>query len=271
MPNVLNNLAHILPYVDLPDSLLGPIPVRPFGLLVGIGVIFGSIIAERRAKRVGIPGDRFDRLVLWMMVTAVVISHVFDTLVYYPETVLNEPWKLLMIHQGLSSFGGFAGAAIGFFYLTKKFAIERWKAADSIAYGLPFGWFFGRMGCAAVHDHPGRLSDHFLAVAFPGGSRFDLGLLEMMLTPLLILSVVLVERRSRTPGTVVATLALIYPWIRFPLDFLRATPDAGGDIRYFGLTPGQYAAIILFCVGLFLFWRQPHQTSPRPAKDAKHP
>ena len=44
----------------------------------------------------------------------------------------------------------------------------------------------------------------------------------------------------------------MYPPIRFPLDFLRASAADGGDVRYFGFTPGQYASVALFAVGLGL-------------------
>ena len=30
---------------------------------------------------------------------------------------------------------------------------------DSVAYGMPVGWLFGRLGCFVVHDHPGHITD----------------------------------------------------------------------------------------------------------------
>ncbi len=250
--NALNTLWQgVLPYVTVPE--LGPI--KPFGVLVVTGIVVGARIAEKRAKLLGLPAQRFASLVFWTVATGIVLSHVIDTIAYYPRTVIERPWELLMIHRGLSSFGGFIGAAIGFTVYGRKHKMDLWRAADSISYGLPFGWFFGRMGCAVVHDHPGRMSDHFLAVAYPEGSRFDLGTLELFLVPIIILAVVLVARRTTRPGSIVATIALVYPWIRFPLDFLRETQENGGDIRYFGFTPGQYAAAGCLGFGVFLYLR----------------
>ena len=40
------------------------------------------------------------------------------------------------------------------------------------------------------------------------------------LVPLLIAGVALVARRTTRPGALITTLALMYPPIRFPLDFL---------------------------------------------------
>ncbi len=241
----------VLPYVQIPD--FGPI--HPFGVLVVIGILVGAKLASMRAKTLGLDPERFSSLVFWTVLSGIVISHVLDTIFYYPRLVIEQPWRVLMIWQGLSSFGGFFGAVVGFVLYSRRYKLPMWKSADAIGYGLPFGWFFGRMGCSVVHDHPGRFSDSFLAVNFPGGPRLDLGLLELLLTPILIVAVVIVGRRTKRPGSIITTISLIYPLIRFPLDFLRAPVWDGGDVRYFGLTPGHYASIGLFLLGLVLFFR----------------
>jgi phosphatidylglycerol:prolipoprotein diacylglycerol transferase len=46
--------------------------------------------------------------------------------------------------------------------------------------------------------------------------------------------------------------------MRFILDFFRATDIAGADARYFGLTPGQYSAILLVGVGIWLWKKTKH-------------
>ena len=69
------------------------------------------------------------------------------------------------------------------------------------------------------------------------------------------IAVGLAWRLNLQPEAVVASLALSYPWLRFPLDFLRASAEDGGDVRYFGFTPGQYACLGMFGVGLFLWQR----------------
>ena len=233
----------LLPFAHIADGHIGPIPLHPFGLLVAIGVVVGHRFASRRALVLGLDAQRFDDLVFTTVGVGFVLSHVFDAIAYHPELVRAHPIELIMIHHGLSSFGGFLGAAIGFAFYARRHRIDTWRYADAIAYGLPFGWLFGRAGCALVHDHPGLASHSIFAVNWPGGPRFDLGLLEMLCTPLLIAAVVLVGRRTKRPGTVVATLALLYPWIRFPLDFLRVPDPQGGDVRYGYFTPNKKSAI----------------------------
>lgn len=249
---VLPSLALILPFVQLPYSFG---PIHPFGVLVGIGVALGFKLAMRRARELGLDLERFEKHVFWTVAIGFVASHVLDTIFYHPEVLLTRPWELLLIYQGLSSFGGFFGGAVAFVLYARRHKVDLWRSADAIAYGLPAGWFFGRMGCASIHDHPGALSTSPLAVDWPGGSRFDLGLLELMLVPLLIIAAQVVARRTKRPGSLITTLALLYPPIRFPLDFLRASAADGGDVRYFGWTPGQYASAGLFLFGLWMLRR----------------
>ena len=40
------------------------------------------------------------------------LGHMLDTLSYYPEEVLRDPWVLVRLWEGLSSFGGFTGAIV---------------------------------------------------------------------------------------------------------------------------------------------------------------
>ncbi len=248
---VLSAALGVLPYIEIPS--LGPI--HPFGLLVVVGIFVGQHFADKRAVRIGMDLKKFQSLTTWTVFLGIVISHAFDQIFYYPESVLEKPWELLFFWKGLSSFGGLFGAAIAFNWYGRKHKMDLWRSADCIAYGLPTGFFFGRMGCAVVHDHPGMASDHWLAVAFPGGPRFDLGLIEMMLLPLLIGLMFFLDKRVTRPGGMVAILAMTYPFLRFPLDFLRAGAAEGGDVRYFGLTPGHYSAIFLLGLGIFLWLR----------------
>ena len=105
---VLPSLALILPFVQLPYSFG---PIHPFGVLVGIGVALGFKLAMRRARELGLDLERFEKHVFWTVAIGFVASHVLDTVFYHTEVLLTRPWELLLIYQGLSSFGGFFGGA----------------------------------------------------------------------------------------------------------------------------------------------------------------
>jgi phosphatidylglycerol---prolipoprotein diacylglyceryl transferase len=97
-----------------------------------------------------------------------------------------------------------------------------------------------------VHDHIGRPSGLPLAIRFPDGPRHDLGFYELLYTGLVLLPTVLVlVRRPHRPGTILASLALLYAPARFLGDFLRNVDLPSADLRYAGLTFAQYACLLL--------------------------
>lgn len=265
-----------------PILLFGKIPLQPFGLLVATGVIVGYKVAERRAKHQGVDPAVLADVVAHVLVGGFVGGHVLDAVFYHPDEVVNDFYEIvngtfwegardgirfpytLKLWAGLSSFGGFIGAATGSF-------VWRWRRGwpltpfnDVIIYAFPFGWVFGRTGCFVVHDHPGVVTDFPLAVADyqvgqpPFQPRHDLGLYEMLFTALLI-PVLLALWNKRFPrGFYLGFIPLVYSPVRFGLDFLRAPPEELGDHadpRYLGLTPGHYASLGLGVVGAYLLWR----------------
>jgi phosphatidylglycerol---prolipoprotein diacylglyceryl transferase len=277
----------MIPYIQIPDGHIGPVPLHPFGVLVATGVLLGTGMTARRARWLGWDVVKLNSFITWMLVTGFVLSHVLDSLLYHWSDVVKRPWSIIMLWEGLSSFGGFFGAIVGVI-LWRYFVIEdgrpRIRATphpilpfcDIVASCLPLGWMFGRAGCASVHDHPGARAgvDTLLAVAWPvfdangnpaanqhftelwfiklwdghAAPRFDLGLLELFFTILLTTCFALTWRKRLPLGSYVIAMSMSYAPVRFAMDFLRIPESEGGDTRYLGLTPAQYG-----CMGLFVF------------------
>jgi prolipoprotein diacylglyceryltransferase len=99
----------MIPYVHVAAGAF----LQPFGLLVATGVIVGTILAVRRAKKLGYDVDELNSFITWMLIVGFVCGHVLDDIFYHPSEVAKKPWKLLMLWDGLSSFGGFTGALLG--------------------------------------------------------------------------------------------------------------------------------------------------------------
>jgi phosphatidylglycerol---prolipoprotein diacylglyceryl transferase len=272
----------MVPYIHIPDLHIGPLPLHPFGILVATGVLVGTSVTTRRARKLGYDVDQLNSFVTWMLVTAFVLSHVLDQFFYHWDEVVRRPWSVLMLWEGLSSFGGFVGALIGIL-LWKVFFIDAGRLrrrprpapilpfADLVLSVFPIGWAFGRAGCASVHDHPGArtTADTLLAVAYPlrpgdgavtkigfveliqgHDPRFDLGFLELLFTIVVAVCFALTWRRRLPIGTYVVASALAYAPVRFAMDFLRIPANDGGDTRYASLTPAQWSCIALFLYGV---------------------
>jgi phosphatidylglycerol:prolipoprotein diacylglycerol transferase len=172
-----------------------------------------------------------------------------------PTVVVRGRGNLVEFWSGMSSFGGFFGAFAGlaFYFRRRNWLVE----ADILMQALVIGWVFGRLGCTLVHDHIGAPSTFPLAIRFPEGPRHDLGFYEFLYTVLVLVPAMLVlNRRSRPPGTTILVMALLYAPARFCADFLRHTDLPHPDARYLGLTPAQYACLALAAIGTALAARQ---------------
>jgi len=245
----------VLPYINLPDLKLGPIPIHVFGILVAIGVLVGIWLARKRAKFMGVDPDKLESLINWMLLVGFICAHVIDEIFYHPEEIARNPLSLLLIWEGIGSFGGWIGAALGIF-LWKKFkspGTSLLPYADLICSVLPVAWIFGRLGCATVHDHKGALAaaPNILTVAFPDGPHYDLGLLEMLYTIVIAAVCAVLWRKKHAPGLYIGLTCVMYAPVRFALDFLRVDVGPTGDKRYLSLTFAQWACVAMLGFGIY--------------------
>jgi len=256
-------IISVIPYFEAPN--IGPI--QPWGFFVASGALLSIILAGRVCKRWGLDQDVMSELAAWVLVGGFVgarLVHVFLYRWVDYEDNLGDIFK--MWEGGLSSYGGFVFAPlVGAWFVWKK-KLNVLHFGDVCIFAFMPGWTLGRVGCFAIHDHPGRITDFFLAAEMklqPIGAaepfiqaRHDLGLYDGILT--LVLSALFFwwARRPRPIGFYVAWGSMLYAVPRFFLDYLRATDLSWSDTRYLGLTPAQYGSIILLAFGAWILTRR---------------
>ena len=240
---------------------LGPVEftVYPFTWMMGAGVVVTLVLAGLFADENGRSLRETVRFGVYILVFAFPISKLFNAALYNPTTFrtwLDDPLSFGDASLGWSMYGGVLGGMLGAWlwkWRTRRSIIE---VGDAYAFGAPFGWCIGRVGCFLVHDHPGRVSDFWLAVADyqvgppPWAPRHDLGLYEAIVLGAITVLFLVLSRRPRAPGLYLALIGLLYAPARFLLDFLRAPHFEGGDLRYGGLTPSQYVSVVFFLAAL---------------------
>ncbi|HEX5098131.1 MAG TPA: prolipoprotein diacylglyceryl transferase family protein [Polyangiaceae bacterium] len=281
-------MAPLIPYVQVPDLTLlparliggfppAPVALKPFGTLVALGLYAGTMSALWVTRRRGVSERAMVSFLTWIVISSFFFAHVLDTLSYYPAEVLRDPWSLLRLWEGLSSFGGFTGCVLG------GVAWRLWHKTPILAYSdivascFPVSWTFGRLGCSIAHDHPGIHSDAWFAVRYPDGGRLDLGLLELLITVPLMLVFFRLLRKPRPWGFYAGVMCIYYAPLRFLMDFLRERTGvnvgsallAGGDARYFALTPAQWGCLPLLALGVVLLVRAPRAGVDPPPVPAR--
>lgn len=252
------------------------LPIQPFGLLVATGVLLGARIAEEFGKKQGLHPRVVSDYATHVIFGGFIGAFFLNALFYEPSNffafftglgklLLSIPGALFqgkgydsegIRYLGLSSYGGFIGFVVGLIVWQRKRGWSALPPADAGAFGFPLGWMFGRTGCFITHDHPGQATDFFLAVdKYRGGdvARHDLGLYEVIWSAATFGLFLYLAQEKRKTGFYLALLCVLYAPVRFCLDFLRAPPVQGGDVRYLGLTPAQYGSIAALVIGIALF------------------
>src|SRR6185369_720347 len=111
----------MIPYFNAHLFNIGGVPIEMFGVLVALGIIVGDRIVVRQADKRGIEPRDAKFLNARIVIFGFIMAHLVSVLFYFPERLQeNVAWTLLNVWAGLSSFGGFLGAMLAFFYYTKK-------------------------------------------------------------------------------------------------------------------------------------------------------
>jgi phosphatidylglycerol:prolipoprotein diacylglycerol transferase len=262
----------VIPYIDVPPIHLGPFVIYLFGVFASLAVVSGHLWMLGRAKRTGLDPSIVNGMAFWVFLVGFPVSVVVKWF-YYPDflvTLWTAPGELFRGGFVMSSFGGVIGGlagGIGFLMATGQRNLALWRYVDVIAWAFPRAFIFGRLGCSVAHDHPGIRTASLLGVQYPGGTRYDLGVLEVFFLLLLVGFIALLDRPKRPAGFFLGVFLAMYGAFRFALDSLHEAPPA-----YFGISVDHWFGGAAFVIGLIVLMkarRQPQPAGPRAETTAK--
>ena len=242
----------MLPYLSIPElKIYGPLAVRPFGVLLALSMVVGYWLSIKRARGTGLDGQVMFDCFLWVVLPGFISAHLFWAAFYNPHLVAKEPMTLLMVWDGISSFGGFFGGVLGAFVYFRRREVPVLPYLEALLFGFVPAWAIARLGCTIVFDHPGLPTGFILGMADKTGVvRHNLGLYEMLWTVVII--AVLYGLRNHRPfeGFHIALVLFLYAPVRIFFDSLRID-----DRTWWGFTPGQYFSIVILVMGMMLVVR----------------
>jgi len=236
------------------------LPLRSFGLLVAIGFLVALSLAQKLAVRYGADPkrdpERFADVGWWILIGVIAGGRCAFVLVNFDHYGAH-PLDILKVWEGgLVMYGGLIGAMSLGIWKAKRVGLEPWRACD---YGLTAGFLgqaIGRLGCLAVGDDYGKLSDLPWAITFPNplpaGSAFAPELAGMSVHPtqpymtLKALSLFFIGlwllRNKKFHGQVTASLFALYGLFRGFVEFFRGDDFARGGIFKDGFAPDDITA-----------------------------
>lgn len=246
--------------------------IYSYGVMAALGFMAGLLTWAWLGRHENRPPGFASDLGFWLMASGIVgsrLAYVFANWTYYRDNLL----EIVRIDQGgLIFYGGFLLACVVLVLFARHHRVPLWHLADFAIPALAIGHGLGRVGCFLNGCCYGRpAGDSFCGIAyppvcepgnlFPGVPLFPVQIIES--AGLLVIWAVLLFAypRRKKDGAVFALYLLLYPPVRFGLEYLR------GDERqsWFALDVAQVTSIALFLAGVLLFAFLPkNKFSPPP-------
>ena len=261
MPGRVPPIPGFIPSPSNGTFNLGPIPIHVYGLLLAVGVVVGTLIAERRWQRWGHDRREIGDIIVVVVIFGVVGARLYhvatDYQLFYGRWIqVVEIWR-----GGLSIWGVIIGGTLGVVVMTRRHHLDALGIMDAMTVGVLVAQGIGRWGnyfnqelfggptrlpwgleIAPAHRPPGYLKYSTFHPTF---------LYESLYCFALVGAVVWAERRwVLRRGQSVALYIALYTFGRFWFENLRIDPAH----HLFGLRVNAWVAMLAFFAAVFAFW-----------------
>lgn len=173
MPDIMgkNDIAfpHLGIYLEnLPKSIsIFGFEIAFYGIIIGIAVMLGVLLAARVAKREGMNPD-----VIWDFACYAVIFSIIGARIYYVifswDLYKDNLLSILNLRQGgLAIYGGVIAAFLTLFVYTRAKKLSPYQLGDCGCCGLVLGQIIGRWGNFFNREVFGEYTDSIFAMRLP--------------------------------------------------------------------------------------------------------
>jgi prolipoprotein diacylglyceryl transferase len=245
---------------------IGPLDLRFYGLMIGLGVVAAIIVTTRRYGRMGGDTAIAEKLLVWAVVAGVVGARIAYVAPRFTQIADRGFWHLFAIWEGgLALYGGLTGGVIVGVWLIRRNHGDVPAMLDAAAIGIPLAQGIGRWGNYFNQELFGTPSDlpwaveiaeRFRPAEYIDSATFHPAFLyESLWNLAIVIPLVLwVEKRfDLRRGNLFLVYVVTYGLARFALEFIRtdnATIVAG--VRANQL----FAAVLVVVASLIFFIRQ---------------
>ncbi len=240
----------------LPEIDIGPVELQTFGLVLALALASCGLLAARRLRELGKPGDWAYEMVLVAGIGGIAGAKI-DWMIQNPGQAFDGGIVETIIGPGLVFFGGLLGGALAVCLWAYRRGFLGWSLLDLGAPGIALGYAIGRIGCQLSGDGDyGVPSDLPWAMAYPEGTVPTTE--QVHPTPIYetlamgLVTVVLWNLRDRfAPGVLFGLYLVIAGVERFLIEFIRRN-----DPVVAGLTLAQLISVAIVLAGSALIaWR----------------
>lgn len=245
----------------LPYFNLFGIKISSYGVFACIGAVAAVLLVWLcTRKRTDLNRTQLVNIPLVAVLGAFLGAHILYALTQthylmfiftHPERVFAS-WELFIgwcgvVFGGMVFYGGLIGGLIAAKIYCKSMKLDFMLYADAYTPAIPLFHAFGRIGCFLGGCCYGMECE--FGILYNGVVRLPVQLIECVCNLILAFLLVYLGRKKLKKGSVLALYLIIYPVVRFTLEFFR-----GDEIRgfLFGISTSQWVSIALFVVGIIM-------------------
>ncbi|MFH1591762.1 MAG: prolipoprotein diacylglyceryl transferase [Candidatus Woesearchaeota archaeon] len=235
---------------------LGPFQIRYYGLVYVLGFLLALFILFKAKKkgRIDLDKDQIYNLIFYIILGVIIGARAFHIIFWNLSYYISNPIEMLYIWQGgLSFHGGVIGSLIATHLFTRKNKISLMRLADILVIPAIFVLALGRVANFINQEILGTISQvpwcvKFLNSIDPYNCRHPVQLYAAAgrLTAFFIL---LRFPKPKKDGFIFWNFVFLLGLGRVFLDFIRE------DIRYLGLSMGQYLSILMVIIGGYVIFK----------------
>jgi len=233
---------------------IGPVTVYSYGLMIAIGVLAAILVAERRARSLGLDPEKVFGLGIWCALIGILGAKLMFILTELP-TILKNPGMLLNISDGFVVYGGIIAGILFAIWYCKRKKMDFMAYFDLVMPSIALAQGFGRIGCFMAGCCYGKETSAWYGVSF-GNSPFaphDVHVIPTQLLSsagdfLIFAILVFYAKRAKRKGAVAALYLILYSVGRFLIEFLRDDPR--GTVGIFSTS--QFISLFMLAAGILI-------------------
>ena len=236
----------------IPEISIGPITLQTFGLMFALSFVVAGLIAHRRFRELGKPGDWAYEVIFAALVGGLIGGRLYWAIENWGD-VSSDPLGNLFSGSGLTWYGGAIGGAIAVLLWAKWRDFLNLEMFDLAAPAMAAGQAVGRIGCQLSGDGDyGEPWDGPWAMGYPDGVVPTPPGVTVHPTPIYetlslgLIAIVLWQLRDRFRFGILFALYLVLAGLmRFLVEFVRVN-----DVVFIGLTMAQLISVAMIGIGL---------------------
>ena len=211
-------------------SIFG-IDIMWYGILMAVGMILGTLIAIKEAKRVGIKEDYVLDLAIFAIPIGLLGARLYYVIFNWEYYSQNISQILNFRGGGMAIHGALIGGILTGYVFTKIRKIDFLKMADAVILGMPLAQSIGRWGNFINQEAHGGPTDLPWGIMVDGVKVHPTFLYESVWDLAIFIFLLVFRKKKKYEGQVIVYYIILYSLGRFFIEGLRTDSLMIGSLK----------------------------------------